>query len=247
MFLPLLFAATLTIPDPAGDARGDGSYRIPARPALTEDALDLRAFTAARNGKGMRYTVGFGQIGNPWNAPSGFSAGVTDIFVKTDLGGQQTLADTGLRARGNGGWQYHLHITGFGSTLTGSDGKTTRPLPAPTVSISGTNLVIDAQIPAGSYAYWVTSSVYSPFSTDGLLRPTTAGGPLVLQAGRHNLPTPVDVLAPTPDERVFTEDTLAPVGQTQDRTTLVLGALGLAGLLLTTFATIAVWRRTGRR
>ena len=101
--IPLL-AAQITVTDPAGDARGDGGYVLPTRPAITAEMLDLRAFTADSTGETMRFTISFGQMGNPWNAPGGFSAGVTDIFVKGALGGQQVLADTGLRVRGQGGW-----------------------------------------------------------------------------------------------------------------------------------------------
>lgn len=249
--LSLLTAALLTIPDPAGDARGDGGYILPTRPALTQDALDLRSFSAQPQGTGMRFTVGFGQLSNPWNAPSGFSAGVTDIFIKTGLGGQTSLAGTGLRVRGAGGWQYHLRITGFASTLTLAQDSGTgtsavlRALPAPRVQVQGTDLVIDATVPPGNYAYWVTSSVYTPLSADGLLRPRQSGGPTVLQAGQAGAPTPVDVLAGPGDTRAFSDRTLAPLGQTRDSATLVLAGVGLMGLLLTLLASLAVRRRQG--
>ncbi|WP_243398335.1 glucodextranase DOMON-like domain-containing protein [Deinococcus koreensis] len=280
--LSLLTAALLTIPDPAGDARGDGGYLLPQRPALTQDALDLRSFSAQPQGSGMRFTVSFGQLGNPWNAPSGFSAGVTDIFIKTGLGGQTRLDDTGLRVRGPGGWQYHLRITGFGSTLTQvrefqgqtpsaqnqpaqtpaaqttsaqtpsdqttpADAPGLRTLAEPDVRVEGTRLVIDAAVPPGTYAYWVTNSVYTPLSRDGLLRPTQTGGPTALKAGQADAPTPVDVLAAPGDTRAFTDRTLAAQGQTRDLSTLILAGTGLLGLLVTLGATLAVWRRTGHR
>ncbi len=247
-FLPLLTAALLIIPDPAGDARGDGGYVLPRRPALSADALDLRSFRAEATGRTMRFTVDFGQIGNPWNAPSGFSAGVTDIFIKTGPGGQQVLADTGLRTRNGVGWQYHLRITGFGSTLERVEpDQPAQSLPAPTVRVEGTSLVIDAAVPAGAYGYWVTSSVYTPLSADGVLRPSTDTAPTALQAGRAGAPTPVDVLAPAGDVRAFSDDTLAPVGETREWPVIVLAVLGGAGLLLTVAATVAVWRRLGPR
>lgn len=244
MLALLLTASLLTVPDPAGDARGDGGYILPRQPGVSEDALDLRSFSAAPQGGGMRFTVSFGQIGNPWNAPSGFSAGVTDIFIKTGPGGRQALTGTGLRAR-NGGWQYHLRVTGFGSTLqrvTEQEGEV-QALAAPSVRIEGTELVIDAAVPAGNYAYWVTSSVYTPLSADGVLRPSGGTGPGSLQTGRVDAPTPVDVLAPDGDPRAFTDGTLAPVGQTRDRASLILTGLGGLGLLLTAGATVAIWRR----
>ena len=244
--LSLLTAALLTIPDPAGDARGDGGYVLPTRPALTQDALDLRSFSAQPQGSGMQFTVAFGQMGNPWNAPSGYSAGVTDIFVKTGFGGQMALADTGLRVRGAGGWQYHLRVTGFTSSLEGvaEDGSGLHPLAAPTVKVAGTSLVIDAAIPPGNYAYWVTNAVYTPLSSDGVLRPTQSAGATALQVGRADAPVPVDVLAPEGDTGAYTDHTVAPLGETRNTATLILAGVGLLGLLVALVATVAVWRRT---
>ncbi|WP_235183189.1 glucodextranase DOMON-like domain-containing protein [Deinococcus phoenicis] len=242
--LTLLTAALLSFSDPAGDARGDGGYVLPTRPAVSEDALDLRSFQAAPQGAGMRFTVGLGRIENPWDAPGGFSAGVTDIFVGSSLGGQRTLDGLRLNTSG-GGWDYHLRVTGFGSTLeqVPEGGGTPLPLPAPTVRVEGTSLVVDAAIPPGEYAYWVTSSVYSPLTADGVLRPGTTPGPTNLQAGRADAPVPVDVLLPSGEGSPYTQGTLAPVGQTRDHRTLVLVALGGLGLLLVVVATVILWRR----
>ncbi|WP_328774558.1 glucodextranase DOMON-like domain-containing protein [Deinococcus aquaedulcis] len=243
-----LLASTITLSDPAGDARGDGGYVLPTRPAITPDMLDLRAFSAQPQGEGMRLTVSFSAMGNPWNAPSGHSAGVTDIFVKGPLGGQQALADTGLRVRGQGGWAYHLRVSGGGASLVRADsqGALTR-LPTPQVQVSGTSLIIDAAVPPGTYGYWVTNSVYTPLSATGVLRPVTQTGPTLLQAGRADAPTPVDVLAPAGDTQVYSALTLAPVGETRDWVSLTLIALGVGGLLLTVVATVIVWRRLAGR
>lgn len=240
----------MTFQDPAGDARGDGGYILPQRPAVSEAMLDLRSFSvqavSGPGGRTLRLSVGLSQIGNPWQAPSGYSAGVIDVFVRTSVGGSRTLADTGLQVRGPGGWQYHLRLTGFGSKLEAAPtepGASPTLLAAPTVQVDGTRLVADTAIPAGKYAYWVTSSVYSPLTPAGLLKPSASRSPLALQASRDDAPAPVDVLAAPDDTLAFTAGTLAPVGQTRDRQTLTLAGLGLAGLLLTLWATVRVWRR----
>ncbi|MFB9993938.1 glucodextranase DOMON-like domain-containing protein [Deinococcus oregonensis] len=269
--VPMLFAALFSYLDPAGDARGDGGYVLPTRPAISADALDLREFRAEALGKtakktlllqgtskpssGMRFTVGLGRIENPWGLPSGFSATVTDIFVKSPLGTVRTLSNLGLNVRGAGGWQYHVRVTGAGATLEGlpaeQDGAASAlgqkpvPMTAPTVQVEGTNLVIDAAIPSGQYAYWVTNSVYSPLSADGILRPTTGTDTAALRVSRATTPVPVDVLAAPGDTAVYTLDTLAPVGETRDSRTLLLAAVGGVGLLLTIVATVLVWRRRG--
>lgn len=245
--LTLLTAALLSVADPAGDARGDGGYVLPTRPAISADALDLRSFQAAPQGTGTRFTVGLGRIENPWEAPSGFSAGVTDIFVGGRLGGERTLDALRLSTEG-GGWQYHLRVTGFGSTLTRAPqeaGGEAASLPAPSVRVEGTSLIIDAAVPPSQYAYWVTNSVYSPLTPDGVLRPVTTPGPATLQAGRAQAPVPVDVLLPSGGAAPFTQGTLAPVGQTRDDRTLILAALGGVGLLVVIAATARLWRRGG--
>ncbi|WP_229784462.1 glucodextranase DOMON-like domain-containing protein [Deinococcus radiotolerans] len=242
-----LLASQTQLTDPSGDARGDGGYVLPTRPAFTPDMLDLRALDVRGTPQGMQFTVTYGQMGNPWNAPGGFSAGVTDIYVKGALGGQTKLGDSGLRTSG-GGWQYHLRVSPSGSTLTevNTQGEE-RPLAAPTVTVSGTQLVVATALPDGPYGYWVMNSVYSPLTSDGVLRPTTSSGPTALQAGRADAPVPVDVMAASGDQQAYTRGTLAPVGETRDLLGLGLLTLGVVGALLTVIATVFVWRRLSSR
>lgn len=239
-----LSAAAFAFADPAGDAHGDGQYILPTRPPISADALDLREFKAETNGKTMQFTVGFGSTGNAWNLRSGFSDGVTDIFVRGGLGGESKLDSLNLAAA-NGGWQYHLRITGAGSRLErfAEGGAAPSVLEAPKVTLQGTNLLIDTQIPAGDYGYWVTSSVYSPLTPDGLLRPIIQASPTALQVGRANAPVPVDVLAAAGDGSAYTTGQLASVGQTHDSRPWWLLGLGAVGLILTVLTTLRLWRQ----
>jgi hypothetical protein len=240
----LLSAALFSLIDPAGDSRGDGRYILPSRPAISAEALDLRRFQADAQGSGMRFTVDYGAAQNPWDLPLGFSAGVTDIFVKTGRGGLDTLSGLNLRA-GGGVWQYHLRVSGAGTTLEEVPEGSQIPVrrTAPTVRLLGTSLIIDAAVPPGEYAYWVTSSVFSPLTPDGLLRPGTDTGPELLQAPRAGAPVPVDVLAPAGDLQAYETGTLASQGQVRDRRPLILTGLGALGLILTAAATLWLWRR----
>ncbi len=243
MFGALLLSATaLAFTDPVGDAHGDGGYILPTRPALSADALDLRQFSAEPSGKTMRFRVGFGGTGNPWHLSSGFSSGVTDIFVRGSLGGDPKLGSLGLRAS-SGGWQYHLRISGAGSTLERftEGGDVPTPLAAPRVTAQGADLLIESDVPAGTYGYWVTSSVYSPLSPDGLLRPTRQPGASALQAEVPNAPVPVDVLAAPTDRSAYLTGQLAAVGQERDSRPLWLLGLGLVGVLLTLLTTVRLW------
>ena len=248
--LALLAAALLTVPDPAGDARGDGTYTLPTQLPLTAAAVDLRELRAEAVGGKLRLSVGLGAVQNPWNAPLGYSAGVLDIFVKSRLGGASDLGGLGFVPPPNDGWQYHIHLTGFGSTLDfvpdGSSKPVRRDVPL-NVSLSGSTVVIDTPIPAGQDSYWAMISLYSPFTPDGLLRPSVSGGSASLVTprsgtGRGAAPIPVDVISGGDQTRAYTLGVLAPVGQTRDRRTILLLGLGLFGLLLTLLATVGVWR-----
>ncbi len=245
--LSLLAAALLTIPDAAGDTRGDGSYVLPTRPPLSASALDLRELKVeSGTGGKLRLTVGLGALQNPWNAPLGYSAGVLDLFVKSRVGGDTSLTGLGFVTPPQQGWQYHIRVTGFGSSLDFvPDGKTS-PQPRPNVlqvRLNGSALQIDTPIPAGQYSYWVTSSVYSPFTQDGMLRPGTGGGNANLVAAHAASPVPVDVISGGEQVREYALGVLQPVGQTRDRRALLLLGLAAAGLLLALVATVRVWRK----
>lgn len=242
----LLLAALLTFTDPMGDAHGDGSYVLPTRPGVSADALDLREFQVEPGQHGLAFRVSFGAAQNPWQLPSGFSAGVTDIFVKGGLGGRNDLPDLNLRV--NEGWQYHLRVSGAAATLdqVDADGKTLTAMPAPQVTLEGTSLLIQTTIPKGNYGYWVTSSVYSPLSERGLLVPTAQAGVGHLTTARNNPPVPVDVLAPEGDYMVYTTGRLLPVGATRDNRPVVLGLVGGLGILLTILATWRIVRGSRR-
>ncbi|MFC6590812.1 glucodextranase DOMON-like domain-containing protein [Deinococcus lacus] len=63
----------------------------------------MRGLTVQRGETGLRLTITFDQMANPWQSPAGFSAGVTDVFIRTELGGETRLADTGFWSLGVGG------------------------------------------------------------------------------------------------------------------------------------------------
>ncbi|WP_225429902.1 glucodextranase DOMON-like domain-containing protein [Deinococcus detaillensis] len=260
LLLPLPAAAVapppallLSVPDPAGDASGDGSYQLPTRPAISASALDLRLFKAENVSGKLRLSVSFGAIGNPWNAPAGYSGAVLDIFVKTAPGGISDLTGLGLRVAGSSGWQEHYRLDGFQvqhfSAPPQADqaaGQPLRPVlapDAPRVTLQGTELILDTDLNAGEYSYWVTSSVYSPFSPDGLLRPggdTSASG---LRSAREGTPVPVDVLLSGDQKQVYATGVLPAVGQIRDTRSVILLGLAIAGLLAAAVLSVLAWRR----
>lgn len=238
----LLFAQ----PDAAGDARGDGSYVLPTGLKITEANLDLRELRAEEVGGKLRLTVTLGALANPWNAPQGFSGVIVDIFVKTRLGGRQVLDQTGLNTPAGDGWQYHFRLDGlhnrWWSVPEGSQNAEARREPL-TLKVEGTSLVLDTPLKAGQYSYWVTSSVFSPFTPDGLLRPGLQSGPAALASSLPEAPPVVDLIGAGDQAQAYLTRVLAPVGQVRDRRSLALLIAAGAGLLVALLASFLVWRK----
>jgi C-terminal binding-module, SLH-like, of glucodextranase len=249
VFAPILAAALLpatlllSVPDPAGDASGDGSYQFASQPALSTSMLDLRLLRAEDQGGKLRLKISLGAVGNPWNSPVGFSGLVLDVFVKTQVGGVGELTGLGLRTPGNDGWQEHYRLDGFTVQhfSVGSTGKF-RVAAAPRVRLEGTDFVIDTGLRAGQYSYWVTSSAYTPLSPDGLLRPggDTAAG---LLSAREGTPVPLDVLLGGDQKAVYATAELPAVGIVRDARAQHLLWASVGGLLVAVIAGIVAWRR----
>ena len=246
---PILAAALLpgtlllSVPDPAGDATGDGSYLLATRPALSASTLDLRLLRAEDLGGKLGLSISLGAVGNPWNSPAGFSGVVLDVFVKTQVGGVRELSGLGLRTPSNDGWQEHYRIDGFSVQhfSVGGDGKVSRAA-APTVRLEGTDVVIGTNLRAGQYSYWVTASAYTPLSPDGYLRPsgdTTVG----LRSAREGTPVPLDVLLSGDQKGVYASAELPSVGVVRDERALHLLWAALGALVVAGIAGIVAWRR----
>lgn len=243
-----MLAATLLLaqPDATGDARGDGSYILPSGLKISEANLDLRELRAEAVDGQLRLTVTLGALANPWNAPQGFSGPIVDIFVKTRIGGRQVLDLTGLSTPAGDGWQYHFRLDGltnrWWSVPEGQTTATPRREPL-SLRVQGTSLVLDTPLKAGQYSYWVTSSVFSPFTQDGLLRPGTQPGPAALASTLPEAPPVVDLIGAGDQARAYLTRVLAPVGQVRDRRSLALLIAGGAGLLVALVASFLVWRK----
>ena len=116
----------------------------------------------------------------------------------------------------------------------------------PRLSWRGAGLMLEDCLNAGEYSYWVTASLYTPLSPDGLLRPggdTTAG----LRSAREGSPAPLDVLLPGDQKAVYTSGVLPPAGQVRDVRALTLLGLAAAGLVLAVIAGVFAWRRVVSR
>lgn len=239
-------AALLIVADPAGDVRGDGSYRLPsALLSGIERSVDLRELRAENVGGKLRLSVGLGGMDNPWNAPRGFSAVLLDVFVKTDLGGHTELGDSGFRTPAGVGWQRHYQVSGFDTHAwaAGKNGGVQAVTEVPRVSVEGSTVVLDTDLAAGHYSYWVLSRIYSPLTPSGFLAPRVGGDDASLGVERAGLPSPVDVLSPGDQARAYAAQLLPPVGELRDRRPLALLFLAGAGLLTAVFATFRVWRK----
>lgn len=228
------FEPIVDVVDPSGDVPPKG-LRLPTLPQLSADGLDLQRFVAfEREGK-LNFWVQFGNLQNPWNAPSGWSSPVIDIFIQTKKHGvgRNELTDLGLYTKG-GLWQEHVRATPWQTEITSADGER-RLLSAAAVQ-SKMGLWIRTDLPAKQYAYWVSVSVHSPFSRSGVLQPQAASDSpwpfaLLYSLDEGLPPAAVDVLAPEGAE--LKNQQLPAVGEVSDgRIWWLWGLLGLGIALL---------------
>lgn len=239
-------AVLLVVSDPAGDVRGDGSYTLPsALLSGIERGVDLRELRAENVGGKLRLVIGMGGADNPWQAPRGFSAVMLDVFVKSGLGGARELGDTGFSTAPGSGWQHHYQVTGFSTrawTASG-EGEVRKADEVPKVRLEGSSIVLDTNLAAGRYSYWVTSRVYSPLSQQGFLSPRVSADETNLGAVRAGMPSAVDVLLAQDQTRAYAERVLPASGELHDRRPLTLLALAGAGLLVALASTVRAWRK----
>lgn len=242
----------LSLPDPVGDASGDGSYVLPSAPALRASAFDIRSLNVQNVGGKLQLSVALSGVDNPWQAQSGWSGVVLDIFVKTQSGGRSIMDDLSLSTPGALGWQEHYRLNGFGVQHFRADSQTpdqTAPSEVKDqnkVTVRGTDIVLDTDLSASnSYAYWVTTSVYTPLNASGVLPATGDSGPTSLQSASAGTPAPLDVLLSGDQRNIYLSGTLLPVGQTTDYRALSLLGIAVACLLLTIGLAVVLWRRPG--
>lgn len=267
MATPLLFS----LPDPVGDASGDGSYQLPAAPAMQKSDFDIRSLNVQNVGGKLRLTVSLSAIHNPWQALSGWSGVTLDIFIKTAAGGRTALDDLALSTPGLLGWQEHYRLNGFGvqhfqatnlqatnlqatsgstdsTSSTSTDNASTDSAALVTdqnkVTVRGTDIVLDTALPAGnSYAYWVTTSVYTPLNASGVLPASGNSSGATLRSARSGSPAPLDVLLSGDQRSVYLSGVLPPVGQSTDYRALALLGVALAALLFTVGLAVYIWRQ----
>jgi len=240
-------ALLLSLFDPSGDTSGDGTYRLP--PFLTQEersSLDLRSLEAFSQGGKLLLKVGFSSLANPLQSPSGFSVPYLDVFIKTDVGGQITLGDTGFKTPLNSGWQYHLTLTGFSQRLESQLKGAVQPSSVQAtwkVSTEGSKVVIATDLPAGKYAYWVMSSLFDPLTPKGYAEPSAQDGPYDLYASLPQSPHPVDVLLEGDQKTAYAKRVLEELGEVVDRRPIILLLVGALGLVLALWGTVKVWRK----
>jgi hypothetical protein len=246
----LAVAATLLFSsfDTSGDFLGDGHYVLPQiLTPLEQKSLDLRSLEVYNRSGKLELDVGFSSLQNVLNSPLGFSTNYLDIFIKTSVGGQTRLGDTGFNTPVSSGWQWHLTITPFQTRLERQIKNENAPRNQAASGIKirseGSRMVIQTQIPAGKYGYWITSRIFDPLSEKGYAVPSSDPNPNRLYSPIADSPAVVDLMAGGNPATAYLERTLEPLGEVIDRRPLFLLILIGVSLLFTLIATVQVWIR----
>ncbi len=230
----ILFSAS----DPQGDALGDGSYSLPS---ARRDAaqLDIRTFTALDNDGKLELQVSMGRIQNQDKAPNGFSNAVIDVFIGLGRGGNNNLNSSGFNTPPGKGWYYHIHVTPWVTTLkrdSSADGTALPKSRTAQTSVSGANIIIKTDIPAGAYTYFAISSLYDSLSVTGVAQPQNQRSPLKLYSPIANAPSALDVLFENPQLGLYASKEVPALNEPKFETNPLLytGIIGVALVLITT-------------
>ncbi|HWG85604.1 MAG TPA: glucodextranase DOMON-like domain-containing protein, partial [Deinococcales bacterium] len=133
-------AVLFSLADPQGDARGDGSYQLPA--AVEEAAVDLRSFTALDDSGRLQLRLGLGRLSGAGGAPNGFSAPQLDVFIADGGVRNPDLAGTGFTAPAGTGWRYHVSANGWFARVVAAPGAEA-PAGEVRARVEGADVVID--------------------------------------------------------------------------------------------------------
>ena len=114
MIAALLVATVLSVSDPAGDAVGDGSLRMPTALVFrTQGAFDARGIEVYDRPE-FSFGVIMEALANPWDLPLGFSLPIIEVYL--DAGGEEgqeeLLPGSGMRLPEGRSWDFAFRITG---------------------------------------------------------------------------------------------------------------------------------------
>ena len=205
LLLPLpSVALAVTIPDPAGDAVGNGSLALPTAPVYRRNAFDLLS-VEVQDAPNLALDITMASFDNPWRLPNGFSLPIVEIYLDTAEGaGQAELlyGEAGSRMSLPAGvaWDYAFYITGDAfrvfSGETGEPVDVTQSIGA-TLTREGNTLHLTTRLPrpAREDTYAVVGS-YDPLTESGWRPVTRTPSPGTLSSPTQVVRA-VDVLADT--------------------------------------------------
>ncbi|WP_265523403.1 glucodextranase DOMON-like domain-containing protein [Oerskovia flava] len=101
-----------TIPDPAGDDHGPGSYLYPSDGAFNPGSFDLTGLDVYEDGDTVRFVVSTaGEIRNPWGG-NGMSTQRVNIYLSDGFSRARTPLLPGTNTSAAGPWQYAVVADG---------------------------------------------------------------------------------------------------------------------------------------
>ena len=197
-------ALAVTLPDPTGDAVGNGSLALPTAPVYRRNAFDLLS-VEVQDAPNLALDVTMASLDNPWRLPNGFSLPVIEIYLDTadDAGRTELLyGEQGSRMSLPAGvaWDYAFYVTGDAfrvfSGETGEPVDVTGEVGA-TITREGTTLRLTTRLsrPAQEDLYAVVGS-YDPLTASGWRPVTRTPSPGTLSSPTQVVRA-VDVLADT--------------------------------------------------
>ena len=137
----------LLVEDPEGDDDGPGTYTYPTDGVFNKQAFDVKSFEISYDATSLIFTTTFyGEIGNGWGSPNGFSIQTIDVYIDQDpgnaTGARNLLPGRNAVLSAEDGWEYAIWIEGWYPQVVVPDASTLEPKDFSEAS-SGMKLFVD--------------------------------------------------------------------------------------------------------
>jgi hypothetical protein len=237
VFEALLFAAAISLPDPAGDVVGAGSLQPPTAAVYRNLApFDLRRVTIA-DGEQLTVEIEMGSLANPFELPLGFSLPVIELYIEGREGGEtELLRGAGMNLPAGRTWEVALRLTGE-SAAAYRAGESGVENAVPEVAVEGNVLTVSTSFPRPRRPrVFAMVGLYDLFGSTPWRQVDQADSPWAFSSRTQRVPV-VDLLARNSgvQSRAIEERTLPPSGErrfARGAVWLLLMALGLLVALL---------------
>lgn len=192
--------------DKEGDDYGDGNYTYPQNGVFKKGVFDLLGMEVYTDPKG-RYILKFKfkSLGNPWNAPYGFSFPFIHFYIMSKEGSKKPFYDN-IHVEFDRPYKYAVLVSGWPET-SGIYDDTGKKIQDVDVSVDNRENAILVAFPKhivgeieGGYVLILS---YDGYGKNNIRKITASGGEWEIGGGGDNAPSCIDILDPEGKQKAY--------------------------------------------